>query len=552
MGGGFGGLRGRTGPMPTMLIPIREAVPDPACHNRPMHRSRQNSLFVRKSLEHVRHETRTHGLRKALGPIDLMFLGVGSTIGAGIYVMTGTAAATFAGPAVLISFVIAGFACAFAALCYAELASAMPVSGSSYTYAYATLGEVFAWVLGWLIVLEYGVAGATVAVGFSGYFNSLMADFGIHIPAALTTPSIYVADAGTGRISIGGSVNLIAALIILLVTLPLLRGVSQSAAINSVIVAIKAGILLLFVAIGSGAVDPANWTPFIPPNEGGFSYGWPGVFRAASVIFFAYIGFETVSTAGAEARNPQRDLPIGILGALTACTLLYIGVAAVLTGVVPFRELGVPDPLGVAVEAMRKPWFGLLVKLGAVIGLSSVLLVLSYGQSRVFFAMARDGLMPAFFARLHPRYRTPWLGTIALACGMGTAAAFLPITLLGDLVSLGTAVSFMIICFTVLWLRNTQPGIHRPFRVPLGGIRVRGRWIGVAPCLGILLCGAMAGPLVFDVIHKIGVGNPVPALLLGGHALIGLAIYVFYGHRHSRLGQGLAPESLPPAPVPLS
>jgi len=506
-----------------------------------MTHGRKNGLFIRKSVDHVRIETIHHGLKRSLGPVDLMLLGVGSTIGAGIYVMTGTAAATFAGPAVLISFVIAGFACAFAALCYAELASTMPVSGSSYTYAYATLGEVAAWTMGWLIVLEYGVAGATVAVGFSGYFVSLVADFGIHIPAALTTPLIHVADAGTGHVSIGGSVNVIAAAIILLVTVPLLFGVSQSAAVNSIIVAIKAGILLIFVAIGAGAIDPANWVPFIPANEGGFAYGWPGVFRAASVIFFAYIGFETVSTAGAEARNPQRDLPIGILGALTICTLLYIGVAAVLTGVVPFRELGVADPLGVAVEAMHKPWFALVIKLGAVIGLTSVLLVLSYGQSRVFFAMSRDGLMPPLFARLHPRYCTPWGGTIALALGMAIAAAFLPITLLGDLVSLGTAISFAIICFTVIWLRNTHPEIERPFRVPLGGFRVRGVWIGVTPLAGILLCTAMAGPLLFDVVQKISAGNPAPAMLLGGHALAGAAIYLLYGQRHSRLGKGLGP-----------
>lgn len=508
-----------------------------------MAHGRKNGLFIRKSVDHVRAETVNHGLKRSLGPIDLMFLGIGSTIGAGIYVMTGTAAATFAGPAVLISFVIAGFACAFAALCYAELASTMPVSGSSYTYAYATLGEVAAWTMGWLIVLEYGVAGATVAVGFSGYFASLLADFGVHIPAGLMTPLVHVANGGMGDVSISGSLNLIAAGVILLVTVPLLFGVSQSAAVNSLIVTIKAGILLLFVAIGVNAIDPINWVPFIPPNEGGFSYGWPGIFRAASVIFFAYIGFETVSTAGAEARNPQRDLPIGILGALTVCTLLYISVAAVLTGVVPFRQLGVPDPLGVAVEAMNKPWFALVIKAGAVIGLTSVLLVLSYGQSRVFFAMSRDGLVPSLFARLHPRYCTPWGGTIALALGMAVAAAFLPITLLGDLVSLGTALSFAIICFTVIWLRNTHPEIERPFRVPLGGFRVRGIWIGVTPLAGILLCSAMAGPLLFDVIHKVWIGNPVPALLLGGHVLAGAVIYIGYGHHHSRLGKGLGPAA---------
>lgn len=512
-----------------------------------MTKARSRPLLVRKPVDQICDEAASHALKRSLGPIDLMFLGVGSTIGAGIYVMTGAAAANFAGPAVLISFAVAGFACAFAALCYAELASTMPVCGSSYTYAYATLGELFAWVVGWLIVLEFAVAGATVAVGWSGYFTSLAGDFGLHIPAALSTPLVQSVSGANGiEFLIGQNFNLVAALIILLVTIPLLLGVSESASVNSALVLLKAGVLVAFVAFGSSAVDPSNWTPFIPEHEGGFQYGWPGVFRAASVIFFAYIGFETVSTAGAEARNPQKDLPIGILGALLICTLLYVSVAAVLTGVVSYRQLGVPDPLGVAVDAMGKPWFIFFIKIGAVMGLASVLLVLSYGQSRVFYAMARDGLLPPLFSMLHPRYRTPWLGTMMLALGMALAAALLPITLLGDLVSLGTATSFGIICFAVIWLRNVRPEMVRPFRVPLGGVRIRGVWLGIVPSCGILFCTIIAGPLAFDIFEKAARGNAIPAILLGSYVLTGAAIYIFYGHRHSRLGRGLAPLPMEP------
>ena len=478
----------------------------------------------------------------------MLLLGVGAIVGAGIYVMTGSAAAQFAGPAVLLSFVVAGVACVFAGLCYAELASTMPVTGSAYTYAYATLGEVMAWILGWLLLLEYGVAGATVAVGFSGYLLSLMHTLGVVIPPSIATPLVQsVAIPGGYEFVIGGGVNLVASAAVLVMATPLIFGLKGSASINSAIVLLKVTVLIVFVIFGIGTVNTANWTPFIPPNEGGFAYGWEGIFRAASVIFFAYLGFETVSTAAAEARNPQRDVPIGILGSLALCTLLYIAVAAVLTGVVPYRVLGVPDPLAVAVDAIGKPWLLLFVKVGAVVGLTSILLSTAYAQTRIFYAMARDGLLPAFFARLHPRYATPWLGTLAVALGMALAAGLLPIALLGDLISLGVAASFATVCVAVIWLRNAEPDLHRPFRVPLGGVKVGGLWVGFVPVLGIIMCCVMVTPLALDLGAKAGEGNWWPLLLLLGYAGAGAVLYITYGRRHSRLGRGDPPRSVPPA-----
>jgi APA family basic amino acid/polyamine antiporter len=510
--------------------------------------TRLRPLSVRKPVSQIREEAEGHGLSKSLGPISLLLLGVGAIIGAGIYVMTGSAAAHFAGPAVLISFLIAGTACAFAGLCYAELASTMPVTGSAYVYAYATLGELTAWVIGWLLVLEYAVAGSTVAVGFSGYLVSLLASLGVTVPSGIATPFVQsVSVPGGYEFVTGGGVNLLASAAVLVMAVPLIFGVRESAAINSSIVILKVVVLLTFVAFGASAVVPTHWTPFMPANEGGFAYGWPGVFRAASVIFFAYLGFETVSTAAAEARNPQRDVPIGILGSLAACTLLYIAVAIVLTGIVPYRQLNVADPLAIAVDAIGKPWLLLFVKIGAVIGLTSILLSTCYAQSRIFYAMARDGLMPRMFSALHPRFQTPWLGTIVIAIGMALAAGLLPITLLGDLISLGTASSFAIVCFSVMWLRNAEPDMHRPFRVPLGGIRIRGKWIGVVPVLGIVMCLVMVAPLAIDIGEKALTGNLLPASLLIGYLGCGALIYAVYGRRHSRLGQGLGPRRSPAA-----
>ena len=498
-------------------------------------------LFIKKSVDQIQREATSHHLKRALGPVNLVFLGIGCIIGAGIYVMTGNAAANFAGPAVMLSFVIAGIACAFAGLCYAELASAMPVAGSAYTYSYATMGELFAWIMGWLLVLEYGVAAATVAVGWSGYATSFLKGLGVVIPPEFATSTIQSVADETGRLVFHAtsSMNLVATVDMIAVTFLLVLGVSESARVNNVIVCIKVGVLLVFIAIGVSYINTDNWVPFIPENEGDFKYGIPGVFRAASVIFFAYVGFEAVSTAAAEAKNPHRDMPVGILGSLFVCTAIYMAVAAVLTGIVSYKDLGVPEPIAVAVDRMGMPSFSFFIKIGAIAGLTSVMLILTYGQSRVFFAMARDGLLPRMFATIHPRFRTPWIGTIILGLLIAVAASILPITILGDLVSLGTAFAFGIVCFSVLWLRKTRPDLHRPFRAP-GGV-----WM---PVLGIIFAGIMAAPLIMDIVLKAGHGDPIPAFILGGYLVVGAALYIFYGLPNSRLAQGL--DIIDDAPLP--
>ena len=374
-------------------------------------------------IELVRQDAQHHGLKRALGPIHLLLLGIGCILGAGIYVLPGAAAAEFAGPAVMLSFVIAGAACALTALCYAELASVMPASGASYTYCYASMGEVFAWALGWLLMLEYGLAGSLLGVGFSGYFVSLLHDFSIVVPAVLSSSLIQAAGAGFVAV---GALNLVAVAAILAVGVVLTIGVSESARVNAVLVTIKILVLAGFVAAGVGSIHASNWIPFVPPNEGGFRFGWPGVFRAASILFFAYLGFNTVSTAASEARDPQKDVPFGIVGSLVVCAILYIIVAAVMTGVVPFRRLGVPDPIAVAMDAVGHPKIAVLVKVGALTGLTSVLLVNAFGQSRITFAMARDGLLPPLFASIHPRLRDPMVGDSRAVVDLRRAGCDLP------------------------------------------------------------------------------------------------------------------------------
>jgi APA family basic amino acid/polyamine antiporter len=553
-----------------------------------------NRLLIKKSIDQVQREASTGHLKRTLGPINLVLLGIGCIIGAGIYVITGTAAANFAGPAVMLSFIIAGMACAFAGLCYAELASTMPVAGSAYTYSYTTLGEIFAWTMGWLLVLEYGVAAATVAAGWSGNVVSLLADFGVVLPTTLTTSYVNAVPAAVGSgftFVTGAGFNIVAAIGILAVTALLVLGVSESAKVNNVIVFIKVGILLLFIGMGVAYVNVENWQPLIPPNEGGFHYGIPGVFRAASVIFFAYVGFEAVSTAAAEAKNPARDIPIGILGSLVVCTIIYMATAAVLTGIVPFRELGVAAPIALAVDRMEMPWFSLLIKVGTIAGLTSVMLILTYGQSRIFYAIARDGLLPRVFSLLHKKFRTPWAGTLILGVGIAVLASMLPIGILGDLVSLGTACAFGIVSLSVMYLRTARSDLVRPFRVPLGGglvsqpvailigtamvflglgffryllqstwtdvgaiivtvaaavllvlaILRKGPpvWMGFVPLAGVFFAFVMAGPLIEDVVVKAATGDPLPAWLLTGYFTLGAAIYVGYGYWNSRLAQGL-------------
>ncbi|WP_129776991.1 amino acid permease [Peristeroidobacter soli] len=510
-------------------------------------------LFLKKSVERVRAEAGAQPFRRVLGAADLVMLGIGCIIGAGIFVLTGNAAASFAGPAVLISFLIAGVACALTGLCYAELASTLPVTGSAYTYSYTTLGEVVAWITGWLMVLELGIAVSLVAVGFSGYTVSLLRDFGIAVPPEFATAYINSVSTPDGlRFVAGQGFNLVAVLGVFVASILLIIGIETSVAVTRFVVLTKIVVLLAFAVIGSQYIESVNWTPFIPEHEGGFSYGWPGIFRAASVIFFAYVGFETVCTAAAEARNPQRDLPIGIIGSLIVCTVIYMAVAAVLTGVVPYRLLGVADPMAVAVDVMKLPWFGLVVKLGAIAGLFSVMLATTYGQTRVFYAMSRDGLLPALFSRVHAKRRTPHIGTLVLGVAIALAAGLLPITILSDMVTLGTALGFGIVCISVIWLRNVRPDLERPFRVPGGGFQVNGVKIAFIPALGILFCILMVAPLLLDIVEKALRGDAIPAMLLGGYCALGAVIYWGYGLRHSKLAaadvppetQGLSQESV--------
>jgi APA family basic amino acid/polyamine antiporter len=461
-------------------------------------------------------------LKRVLTARHLLLLGVGAIIGAGIFVMTGQAAANHAGPAIMLSFVLAGVACAFAGLCYAEFAAMIPVSGSAYSYTYATLGEAVAWFVGWSLVLEYLFAASAVAVGWSAYTISLMEHIAHYMgsdwkfPALLASAPVTYAN---GDITATGALfNLPAVLIVSAVGVLCYIGIRQSATANAVIVTIKVGVILALIGFGSQYVNPDNWTPFIPPNEGGDRFGWPGVFRAASIVFFAYIGFDAVSTTAQEAKNPQRDMPIGILGSLAVCTVLYIIVAAVLTGMMPYNLLGTAKPVATALENYPAlAWLKLAVEIGAVAGLTSVILVMLMGQPRVFFAMARDGLMPKFFGAAHPKYHTPHKATVVVAVVAALLAAFFPLGILGDLVSMGTLLAFATVCTGVLILRRTRPDLPRPFRVPFAPVTC---------VLGTLSCLALVGFM--------GWYNWA---LLGAWTFVGFLIYFGYGYKHSKLRQ---------------
>jgi len=455
-----------------------------------------------------------HTLKRTLGPWSLMSLGIGAIIGAGIFVLTGEAAYRNAGPAVVLSFVAAGLACAFAGLCYAEFASLIPVAGSAYTYGYATLGELFAWIIGWDLILEYALAASTVSVGWSGYFGSLLSHFGIGLPASIST-STYVLNA-QGDFEYTGAVNLTAVAILFFTSTILAIGIRESAAINTLIVVLKVSIVVLFIGVGVWYVNPENWRPFLPENTGEFGhYGWSGVFRGASLVFFAYIGFDAVSTAAQESRNPKRDLPIGILGSLAVCTVLYILVAGVLTGLVSYTALGVPHPISVGIQATPFPWLGWLVDLGAVLGLGSVILVMLFGQSRVFYAMSKDGLLPGIFSRIHPKFRTPFVPTLITGVAVAIPAAVFPIGVLGHMVNIGTLLAFAIVSASVIILRIQRPDLHRPFKVP--GYP----WV---PILGVLTSVALMCFLPLETWERLGIW-------MG----FGLLIYAFYGRKHSKV-----------------
>ena len=483
-------------------------------------------MGLRKSVAQIQEETRTSELKRSLGPWNLVFLGIGCIIGAGIFVRTGNAAALHAGPAVLISYVIAGIVCAFAGLCYAELASTLPVSGSAYTYSYTTIGEFAAWVMGALLLLEYGLAASVVAVGWSGYMVSLLGDIGIHVPATLTGPAGHakVLEDGT---TITTVFNLPAFLVCIGLSLLLVLGVSESAKFNNAIVAIKVTVLVAFILVGGFIILsnlPAytpNWDPFIPPPTGEKGeFGWSGILRAASIVFFAYIGFEAVSTAGQEAKDPAKDMPFGIIGSLLACTVIYILVSIVLTLIVPYNTLNVPDPVAVAVDAFgpQWAWFAKTIKVGAIIGLTSVILVLMYGQTRIFYTMARDGLLPKIFSTVHPTFRTPWINTLVVGIAVATAAGFFDINFLGDATSVGTLAAFGIVCLTVIWLRRTHPEIPRGYRVPL---------YPILPAAGILSCFA----LIFTVENRV-------LIFFAWYVLAAVVLYFVYGMHNSELAKG--------------
>jgi APA family basic amino acid/polyamine antiporter len=458
-----------------------------------------------------------HGLKKALSRTSLVTLGIGAIIGTGIFVLTGTVAANYAGPALVLSFLISAAGCVFAGLCYAEFASMIPISGSAYTYAYSTLGEFVAWIIGWDLILEYLFASSTVAVGWSGYMVSFLHDYNINIPSQLcSAPFDFIK--GQGWVLTGSIINFPAVFIIILLSTLLVIGIKESAGFNSVIVAVKVIVILLFIGFGLSYIDTSNWKPFIPPNAGEFGkFGFSGVLRGAAVIFFAYIGFDAVSTAAQEAKNPQRDMPIGILGSLLICTLLYVLVSGVLTGIVPYSDLNVPAPLAMAINETGNAlmWLRPLIKIGAIAGLSSVILVMLMGQPRIFFTMANDGLLPKSFAKVHTKFRTPHVTTILTGIVACFIAGLLPINILSELVSIGTLLAFTIVCISVIILRKKRPDVPRPFRTP---------WVPWVPIAGAVICLLQMVSLPWETWERLLIWMT-----------IGLAIYFLYSRKNSKL-----------------
>lgn len=476
------------------------------------------NLLRRKSVTQLQADALTdQRLKRALGATNLTALGIGAIIGTGIFVLTGTVAAQNAGPAVILSFVLAGVASIFAALCYSEFASLVPMAGSAYTYGYATLGELFAWIIGWDLILEYALGAVTVSIGWSGYVVSFLRDLGIHIPAQLSAARGTLVTLADGT-HVTAIFNLPAVIIIAIITLLLVIGISESATVNNVIVFVKVAVVLLFIFGAAHAVNPANWHPFIPPSTGVRGhFGWSGVTQGAGIVFFAYIGFDAVSTAAQEAKNPQRDMPIGIIGSLLVCTVLYIAVSAVATGIVPYLQLDVPDPIAVAADHAGLGWMSAAIKLGAIAGLSSVILVMLLGQSRIFWTMADDGLLPKFVSRVHPKFRTPWITTILTGIVVAFFAALFTVREAGSLVSIGTLLAFVIVSIGVLVLRIREPDLPRTFKTPAV-------WV-VAP-LGALSALYLMIALPWRTWERLIIWF-----------VIGMVIYFLYGVRRSKLAQ---------------
>src|SRR5579862_2567942 len=516
------------------------------------------NLWARKSINTIlaeASETGEHSLKRALGPTNLISLGIGAIIGTGIFVLTGTASANHAGPAIILAFSLAAVACVFAGLCYAEFASMIPVAGSAYTYGYATLGEFIAWIIGWDLILEYALGAATVASGWSGYVLSFLGDFGIRL-----SPK-WAGAPGTVFLFYNGhwerltaqfqklldqshvdpatlphqysSFNLFGFIGIALVTAILVIGIKESANFNSFIVIVKVCVLLVFIGLGVNyimghhAEAMSNWTPFLPPNSGHYGdFGWSGIATAGGIIFFAYIGFDAVSTAAQEAKNPKRDMPIGILGSLVICTILYILVAGVLTALVKYNTLNVPDPIAIGIDETGVRWGSFLVKLGAICGLTSTMVVMLLGQSRVFFSMSRDGLLPAWASKVHKRFRTPYVSSIFVGFFVAIFASVIPISILGELVSIGTLLAFVIVCAGVWTIRRTNPELPRPFKTP---------WVPFVPIMGILISLLMMLGLPGDTWIRLIVW-----------LIIGMVLYFGYGRYHSRvqmMASGVEPKT---------
>ncbi len=453
-------------------------------------------------------------LKRTLGPTQLVALGIGAIIGAGLFSLTGIAASQNAGPAVVLSFILAAVGCAFAGLCYSEFATMIPIAGSAYTYAYATMGEIIAWIIGWDLVLEYAVGAATVGVSWSRYVMSFFGDFGISFPAQLAaSPFEPVTLPETGQV-IEGIINLPALFIVCAISVLLIIGIQESARVNAAIVLLKVSVVAVFIALGWAYIDPNNFTPFIPPNTGEFgSFGWSGILRGAGLVFFAFIGFDAVSTAAQEAKNPQKDMPMGIIGSLAVCTVLYVLFSHVLTGIVNYTELNSAAPVAVAIDRTDYRWLRPAIKLAIIAGYTSVILVMLLGQSRVFFSMSRDGLLPKLFCDVHPKFRTPWRSNLLFMGVTGLLAAFAPIQVLGEATSIGTLFAFVLVCAGILIMRRTYPELKRPFRTP---------WVPLIPILGIL----------FNLSLMAGLGWTNWARLFGWMAL-GLLVYFGYSRKHS-------------------
>ena len=460
------------------------------------------SLFRTKNLDKmVAHAGTPGGLKKVLGPFDLILMGIGAIVGTGIFVLTGTGALT-AGPALTLSFIVAAVACGFAALCYAEFASTVPVAGSIYTYTYATLGELAAWMIGWDLLLEYGLATSAVSVGWSGYFQSLLSGFGIHLPVALT--------AAPGALpGVDTLINLPALCIMLILTAMLSIGVRESARLNNIMVVIKITVVLLFIVVGARHVTPANWQPFMP-------HGVNGMLSASALVFFAFIGFDAVTSAAEEVKRPERDLPIGIIGSLAGCTILYVIVSAIMTGIVPYQEfLGIDHPVTLALQRAGENWFAGFVDLGAILGMTTVILVMAYGQTRIIYAMSRDGLLPKRLSTVHPRFQTPFLATWIVGIVFGLLAAVVPLNVLSELVNIGTLAAFSLVSIAIIILRKTRPDLKRAFRCP---------GVPVVPALAVIFCVTLMCYLSW-----------ITWVAFGIWLAIGLFIYFGYARQRSAL-----------------